>query len=170
MSVTVSAVPFFLLFTVGQGVIEFIKMSNEANGDVQAHHEDESVHIGEKTLEAMYNKDFNTTIMDKEVLLKTLREHGVVNIVEDENNITCDCEAFHLFFAKNGENPYTIRISYNNDYKLDELVENIGNEYTSNAQEISYNKIKERLEEQNLEIEEEEIFDDNTIVLTVNLE
>ena len=170
MSVSVSAVPFFLLFTVGQGVIEFIKMSNEVNQDVHSHHENQSLHIGEKTLEAMYNKDFATTIMDKEVLLKTLKEHGAVNIEEDGNNISCDCEAFHLFFGKNGEKPYTIRISYNNDYKLDELVENIGNEYTSNAQEISYNKIKERLQEQNLEIEEEEIYDDNTIVLTVNLE
>ena len=170
MSVSVSAVPFFLLFTVGQGVIEFIKMANEANRDIQAQKENQNIHIGEKTLEAMYNKDFSTTIMDKALLLRTLKEHGAVNIEEDGNNISCDCEAFHLSFTKNGEEPYSIRISYNNDYKLDELVENIGTEYTSNAQEISYNKIKERLEEQNLEIEEEEIYDDNTIVLTVNLE
>ena len=49
-------------------------------------------------------------------------------------------------------------------------MQDIGNEYTINAQEVSYNKIKERLEEQNLDIENEEIYDDNTIVLTVNLE
>ena len=170
MSVSVSAVPFFLLFTVGKGVIEFIKMSSEVNQDINAYKEKQTLHIGDKTLENLYNKEFSTTIMDKDVLLKTLKEHGATNIEENGNDITCDCEAFHLFFKKNKDEAYTLKISYNNGYKLDELVENLGNEYTSNAQEISYNKIKERLEEQNLEIEEEEIYDDNTIVLTVNLE
>ena len=89
----------------------------------------------------------------------------------DGNTISCNCEAFHLTFTKTEKDkPYTMVATYNKDYGLNELVENLGSEYASNAQEISYNKIKERLEKQNLEIEEEEVYDDNTIVLTVNLE
>ena len=38
------------------------------------------------------------------------------------------------------------------------------------TQEASYNKIKERLESQNLKISDEEVFDDNTIVLTIDLD
>ena len=63
-----------------------------------------------------------------------------------------------------------MQISYVSDKNLNEFVENIGAEYTANAQEISYNKIKERLADKSLEIYEEEIYDDNTIVLTVNLD
>ena len=63
-----------------------------------------------------------------------------------------------------------MRINYNSDTELEDIVKDINDEYRANAQEISYNKIKERLEAQNLTIDEEEIYDDNTIVLTVNLE
>ena len=109
--------------------------------------------------------------MDKSALLKTLEEHGATNFQTDGNTISCNCEAFHLTFTKTEKDkPYTMVATYNKDYGLNELVENLGSEYASNAQEISYNKIKERLEKQNLEIEEEEVYDDNTIVLTVNLE
>ena len=63
-----------------------------------------------------------------------------------------------------------MQITYVSDKNLNEFVENIASEYTANVQEVSYNKIKERLAEKNLEIYEEEIYDDNTIVLTVNLD
>ena len=175
MSVTVSAVPFFLLYSVIGGVVTFSKMAhdvNEKNRKLNNNYNDYSdFHFEKQELEELYNKDFETQIMDKDLLIRTLTEHGAENIVQGENEITCTCEAFHLSFFKTAEDkPYNLRISYNSDYKLNELVENIGTEYTANAQEVSYNKIKERLEEQNLEIENEEIYDDNTIVLTVNLE
>ena len=63
-----------------------------------------------------------------------------------------------------------MKISANNSLGVDDLVNDIGSEYCANAQEISYNKIKERLEKQNLTIDDEEIYDDNTIVLTINLD
>ena len=169
MSVSISAVPFFLLFTISRGVIEYIQTSKESQESIKIK-DNYNIHIDEETAEALNNKDFETNIMDKELLLKTLTEHGAVNIKTVEENISCDCEAFHLVFTKRTDKPYLMNISYNEEYKLEEFVENLGNEYTLNAQEISYNQIKERLEQQQLEIEEEEIYDDNTIVLTVNLE
>ena len=39
-----------------------------------------------------------------------------------------------------------------------------------NVQEESYISIIEKLKENNMELESEEVLDDNTIVLTVNLE
>lgn len=75
-------------------------------------------------------------------------------------------------FAKpEADKPYTLEISYNKNLNAsDELVQNLGMEYNANAQEASYNKIQERLRDQNLTIDEEEVYEDNTIVLTVNLE
>ena len=109
--------------------------------------------------------------MDKQTLLKTIEEHGVVDIIQNGENISCEYEGFNIEFSReNSQKPYKIKISYVNEQNLDGFVENIAVEYGANAQEISYNKIKERLEQHNLSISQEEVFEDNSIVLTVNLD
>lgn len=166
MSVSVSAVPFMLLYAVGQGVINLTSALASGLKDTDM----TKLHLEGETLQGLFNKEFKTVIMDKEVLIKTLEEHGATNITEDENTISCLCEEFQITFIQKGKAPYVMYITYNQEKGLNELVENLGSEYATNAQEISYNKIKERLEKQNLEITEEEVFDDNTIVLTVDLD
>ena len=52
----------------------------------------------------------------------------------------------------------------------DEKINDISSEYGMNVQEASYLSIVEKLKENNMEIEEETVEDDNTIVLTINLE
>ena len=49
------------------------------------------------------------------------------------------------------------------------IIEDLSSEYGMNAQEESYLKIKERLAQKNLQIDEEEVLEDNSIVLTVNI-
>ena len=53
---------------------------------------------------------------------------------------------------------------------IEEKVNDLNSEYALNVQEDAYLGIVEKLKENNMEIEEEEVLDDNTIVLTVNLE
>lgn len=167
MSVSVSAVPFLLVYALGKGIVD-LTSAVVASGNAKA----QKLHLEEKDLKKIFNKEFQTVIIDKDVLLKTLQEHGATDIsVLEKDSIVCDCEAFHIMFERTEPNkPYKMKVSYNDDYNLNEFIENIGSEYASNAQEISYNKIKERLAQQNLEISDEEIYDDNTIVLTVNLD
>jgi len=166
MSVSVSAVPFLLIGALVNSAINVtsaLASSATSNGQY--------IHLEGKILEEIFNKEFQTNIVDEETLIKTLTEHGARNITTENGTITCDCEAFRLTFTKEGKNnTYTMIATYNQDKGLNELATDLGNEYTINAQEISYNKIKERLEQKNLEIAEEEIYDDNTIVLTVNLD
>jgi len=128
--------------------------------------------MDENNLNQLEQQEFETAIVDRELLIKTLNEHGALNIKDDGMVVTCDViEGFNLFFSKvEPTEPYKLKISYGNNEGLNELVENIGDEYVANVQEASYNKIVERLKEKNLEIVQEEIEDDNTIVLTVNLE
>ena len=54
--------------------------------------------------------------------------------------------------------------------ELQSFVDDLNSEYRLNTQEENYIKIKERLDKQNLKIGEEEVFEDNTIVLTVNID
>ncbi len=176
MSVSVTAVPFLLFHMISAtGAIVAAIGVAQVSGTVLSGLSNTSakkLHLEDNTLEEQFfNKEFPTVIMDKTALLKTLEEHGATNFQTDGNSISCNCEAFHLTFTKTEKDkPYTMVATYNKDYGLNELVENLGSEYATNAQEISYNKIKERLAKQNLEIEEEEVYDDNTIVLTVNLD
>ena len=168
MSIEVQAIPFALIFSLAANAItQSINNSIVAglqSGNSALHLEDKEV---EKTF---FNKNFDTIIMDKNALIKTLKEHGATSIKENGENIECNCQYFHLNFTKENENsPYKMQITASENKGLDEFASDIGSEYTLNAQEISYNKIKERLEAQNLKISEEEIYEDNTIVLTVDL-
>lgn len=170
MSVTVSAVPFLLFAVVSKTMVEVIQLGLTKSTEVENIGKND-FHLENNILGELCNKEFDTIIMDKDVLLKTIEEHGATNIIESQNDISCDCDSFHIDFYKMSENePYKIRVSYRNTTGLESLISDLGNEYSINAQEISYNKVKERLEAQNLEIEKEEIYEDNTIVLTVNLE
>lgn len=166
MSTTVQALPTLLLFAISdeiiKGIADLKNTTSTTPSDIQLECED---------IEEFINKEFDTTIVDGETLIKTLDEHGATNIIESNGDISCECESFHLDFYKNNENEaYQVRVTYAQEDGIQELMTNLASEYTTNAQEISYNKIKERLEAQNLYIEEEEIYEDNTIVLTVNLE
>lgn len=168
MSVSVSALPFMLIYSLATSAVAAVNNSVVAglkSGNSALHLEKEEI------AQKFFNKDFETTIMDEVVLIKTLNEHGATALVQNEESIECNCEYFHLIFTrKSTDVPYTMRITANDNKGVDEIAKDIGTEYTLNAQEISYNKIKERLEAQNLQITDEEVFDDNTIVLTVNLE
>ena len=65
---------------------------------------------------------------------------------------------------------YFLIIKYLDDFNVDLEVTSINNEYAINVQEQSYNQIIENLKNNNMEIEDEEIQDDNTIVITVNVD
>ncbi len=178
MSVTVSLVPVLLMSSVGvftsavgiaASAIGITELSSGAI-DLAKSLKMQKIHLGNGILNEFFNKDFQTEINDKELLIKTLEEHGAQNIYQDGNSVSCDCENFHFDFFKDNENPYIVSISYANENGLEEMLGDINSEYRANVRDISYNKIKERLAAQNLTIDEEEIQDDDTIVLTVNLE
>ena len=118
-------------------------------------------------------KEYTTTFVSQEVLLKTLQEHGFENIQLQKNNVICETELFKLEFYKTDETEsYTLKItsSCENDEEISTLIDDLSTEYSFNSQNESYNKITERLEKQGLKIDDEEVLDDDTIVLTVNID
>ena len=155
MSISTTSIPILLLSEIlpeAIGTIKYVQYAEKSEGKYR-------------------ELNFDTIIMSEETLLKTLIERNAENIVKQKNKVFCDCEGYFLkFYRQNNKKPYKLTIGCREKNELQEFVENISAEYTTNSQEVSYNKIKSRLEEQNLTIEEEEIFEDNTIVLTVNLE
>lgn len=129
------------------------------------------ISLDHQNMQEILKKEFSTTIKDKETLIKTLEEHGAVDVEDRDGTIMCRCEAFYLTFTKNeSESTYVMTAIFNDEYGLEDLAKDLGEEYALNAQEVSYNKIKERLEEKNMTISDEEVYDDNTIVLTIDLD
>ena len=82
-----------------------------------------------------------------------------------------EVDSYSFTFEKMSEDkPYQVTISYLEGNRPEEKLNDLNSEYALNVQEEAYLGIVEKLKENNMEIEEEEVLDDNTIVLTVNLE
>ena len=169
MSCTVVSLPVLLFSAVVGAASSVIQLGQAVKGGLTNTTEG-NLHLSEEAIKNLSKEEFKTVIMDKRTLLKTLTEHGAENIVVDGNDISCDCEGFNIKFTSHPKAPYTMQVAFNNPAGLNELVSDLGTEYSTNAQEISYNKIKERLGTKNLQINDEEILEDDTIVLTVNLD
>ena len=112
---------------------------------------------------------YKTVFKDEDLLIKTLEEHGVENIQSEDGKIYCSLEALKFEFEKNSEDVYVMNITHKENEDLD-IVNELGEEYQSNVQEQSYMNIKKNLENQNMQIDSEEVLEDNSIMITVNLE
>ena len=78
---------------------------------------------------------------------------------------------YNLSFEKQEtDKPYSLKISCYESDNAEEKIGDLSSEYALNVQEDAYLNIVEKLKANNMEIEDEEVMDDNTIVLTVNLE
>ena len=115
-------------------------------------------------------KTLETPFTNKELLLKRLEEHGIINISEENDTIKGNVDNYIPEFKKeSAEQPYSLTIKYSTNSNVEEKITDLHSEYALNVQEDAYLSIIEKLKENNMELEEE-VLDDNTIVLTVNLE
>ena len=182
MSVTVVAVPLALqvvmavvpaiaaVGTVVASKIEEKTQNSSAANNLSNICEDEC-EVKYITEANFLEKTFQTPFMDKNILIKTLEEHGISVKVEDYGKIIGTISTYTLEFTRNNETePYNVVISYLEKDNAEEKVNDLNAEYSLNVQEESYLSIIEKLKENNMELESEEVLEDDTIVLTINLE
>ena len=176
MSCTVVAVPYALMWVVGAIATAAAAAVNNSVGNNQDLNtiftEEETCSEDHVITEKHFiEKNFETPFMDKSILLKTLEEHGVKNIFEWESGLSGEVDNYKLTFEKPAEDkPYTVRISCLEHESAEEKVGDLSSEYALNVQEDAYLHIMDKLKENNMQIEEEEVMEDNTIVITVNIE
>ncbi len=182
MSCTVFALPYAIAWVVGAlatGALHAAEINNELKDEILDFDNNISDNI-EQTCENVHiinqnhflEKSFETNFMDKSILMKTLEEHGVQNISENEyGQISGNIDSYVLNFERmENDKPYFVKISCLESDNAKEKFEDLTSEYTLNVQEESYLSIINKLKENNMEIEDEEVMEDNTIVLTVNLD
>ena len=175
MSCTVIAVPWLLYQAIG-AVIAASAATSIASKAVKKEEMQENDTTCEEvnviTAKHFMEKSFETAFMDKDVLIKTLEEHGVVNInTTDFGRITGQVDSYTLSFEKPSEDkPYFLTVTCLDTDNAEEKMNDLSSEYALNVQEEAYLSIIDKLKDNNMEIEEEEVLDDNTIVLTVNID
>ena len=187
MSVSIVAIPYALAFIVGlSGVSLSASISdqilndkyvdekvafNNSLGNLDNIYDDtcDDVHVVKES--NIINKTFETAFMDKDILIKTLVEHGFSNIQDDFGKVSGSYDKYFLMFEKPSQDkPYNLTITCLKNSKVDKIMNDLNDEYTLNVQEESYLSIIEKLKENSMNIEEEEVLEDNTIVLTINIE
>lgn len=185
MSCTIVALPFMLLSLAVSAMLPVtVGVSNLAKEDDYTHDQDvehlrevmkrsmEENHgnISEEDIKSIC-KEYTTAFMNSELLIKTLEEYGFDEFTTAEKLITGKVKDFTLEFYRTDSNePYTMKISCDAKCDTTGIISDVNSEYALNAQEETYIKIKERLEKKNLKIDNEEILEDDSIMLTVNLD
>lgn len=117
------------------------------------------------------NVNKKTNYLDKDTLIKTLTEHEAVNLQADDFNVSCEIYGMRMLFSKDyAQGPYNLQISQVTDEaKCNQLLKDLEDEYNLNIQDITYHRIMEQIKNQNLTLESEEVDDDNSIILTIDL-
>ena len=111
-----------------------------------------------------------TNFTDEGLLIKTLEEHGMEVILEEDGVIRASAEEKELIYTKNSQGVYEVDLG--GQPESEELVQELillDEEYGFNVQEFTYQRLKEHLSTEGMEVHSEEILEDNTIKIVLNV-
>lgn len=112
-----------------------------------------------------------TRFNSEELLKRTLMEHGTSIRVVSSDSILADFGAGKILYERSSVgNPYTMQLLDVKD--MDDVICNvkaIENEYGSNIQSYTYDRIKSRLPD-DMRLESEEVLDDDSILITLTID
>lgn len=112
---------------------------------------------------------FKTQFNNKEILVNTLDSYGLC-LKENGDNILTNVEGYTLNFEKTKEG-YDLSIK-SEDQKVEDLyprLKELDNEYKKNVQGKTYEELISKIKETDMEIEEEEFLEDNSVLLTLSI-
>lgn len=117
------------------------------------------------------NITLETAFVDASLLQKTLSEHGLNVQVVGENEMIVASESGQLrYFRTSAENPFLLQLrNISNMHELLDSVDELENEYGRNVQSFTYNKVMTSLIEHGMTVDSEEIMEDDSILLTLNV-
>lgn len=111
-----------------------------------------------------------TSIRNVEFLLKTLQELGTQQVVVKEDKITANFSKLSVIYEPDDSGYICLHFRGNirqeDAYEFKDLLET---QYGKLLQEVVYNQIKQKAEEEGLKLENEQIEEDDTITLTYNV-
>lgn len=113
----------------------------------------------------------DTAFLDGALLLQTLQEHGFsVNKVSEEEYTVQTEAGFLRYFRTASDRPFQVEASRIKDPNgLLHSLDLLENEYGRNVQRFTYETIRCNLEQHGMRLESEEVLEDDTILLTIDL-
>lgn len=121
----------------------------------------------------LIENEFPTIYVDGKLLKDILQQYHIGILSDSKNKIVCEYDTYKMTFIRmSEEEPFDLKIvsTSENMKLLHGCISDINAEYLANIQEQTYLKIKEQIKEEGMEIEEEKVLEDNSIVLTVSLD
>lgn len=112
-----------------------------------------------------------TAFVDRQLLLTTLQRHGLQVECRGEEELLIRSEAGELRYFREEEG-LPFRLEVRNVTNLRELLQDVDeleNEYGRNVQTFTYTKVMTGLMEHGLTLASEEVLEDESILLTLNI-
>lgn len=126
--------------------------------------------LTEKDEKIFREESFPTNFVDEKLLIKTLSDYGINTQVAENGIIQCNVENTTLIFYKENSINYEVKIIGNSQIRgVYEQLKVIDEEYKKNVQSYTYNKVVEKLKQTNMDIQSEEVMEDNSLLLTINI-
>lgn len=112
-----------------------------------------------------------TAFVDADILQKTLTQHGLQVQAMSENEMIVHSDSGLLrYFRQEAGLPFSLELrNISNMHELLDSVDELENEYGRNVQSFTYNKVMTGLIEHGMTVDTEEILEDDSILLTLNL-
>ncbi|MCL2746268.1 MAG: hypothetical protein FWE48_04150 [Coriobacteriia bacterium] len=112
-----------------------------------------------------------TIFNSPEILEQTLRERGLEVAHISENQMVSHVGSARLDYARrSAAEPFWVTVSgVENTTQLIGEMEYFEREYRQNVQSFTYNKLKENIAESTMQIAEELVLEDNSILLTIDV-
>ncbi len=115
-------------------------------------------------------RSYPTNFRDSALLVKTLEDFGVDEIQQSKQELRCKVNGFPLRFYPDATGIYQVEIAEDSDLRLlYGKLASLDIEYRKNVQALTYYNLKQKAVAANMTIENEEILDDNSIVVTLSI-
>lgn len=112
-----------------------------------------------------------TAFVDAAILQKTLTQHGLQVDAVSENELFVRSDSGELrYFRQDASSKFSLELrNISNMHELLDSVDELENEYGRNVQTFTYNKVMTGLIEHGMTVDTEEILEDDSILLTLNI-
>ncbi len=116
-------------------------------------------------------RTFPTNFRDSELLHKTLLEYSLNPVFNDQGQLLCEINEMVLVFSQEHHQHFNLEVRNVTDMRqLYSNLDNINDCYNRNVQSQTYKRLKSNIEEHGLTVESEDVYDDNSIVITLSIE
>ncbi len=120
--------------------------------------------------EAAESARFPTNFRDGEMLLDALKDFGAHPVRKSDGSISCQIGQSNLLFSQTGDSPFMVEVK--NSPSLEQVyryMSDIDEDYKRCVQTAVYEKVKARALDRDMLVEQEEVLQDKTILMTLRV-